>query len=339
MQSGIRSKLSCAAPIVPVVKSNGNIRICGDFRTTVNLATKTENYPIPKIEDIYSTLSGGSVFSKLDCSNAYLQYPLHPESRKYTTINTSLGLMRYTRLPFGVSSAPAIYQRVMDSMLREVPGVCVYLDDILISGANDKEHLERLNSVLEVLSSRGLRLSKEKCSFSQSSVQYLGHVIDKNGLHPLADKIKAISAAPPPKNVTEVKSFLGMLQFYSRFLKNLATVIEPLTRLLRKNCVFHWGASQKQAFDCAKKMLQGHSVLVHFDTTKELVLSCDASPYGVGAVLSHIMDDGSERPIAYYSRSMAPAERNYSQLDSTGDHMWGETLLPVHLWEEVYYHD
>ena len=304
-----------AAPIVPVVKSNGNIRICGDFRTTVNLATKTENYPIPKIEDIYSTLSGGSVFSKLDCSNAYLQYPLHPESRKYTTINTSLGLMRYTRLPFGVSSAPAIYQRVMDSMLREVPGVCVYLDDILISGANDKEHLERLNSVLEVLSSRGLRLSKEKCSFSQSSVQYLGHVIDKNGLHPLADKIKAISAAPPPKNVTEVKSFLGMLQFYSRFLKNLATVIEPLTRLLRKNCVFHWGASQEQAFDCAKKMLQGHSVLVHFDTTKELVLSCDASPYGVGAVLSHIMDDGSERPIAYYSRSMAPAERNYSQLD------------------------
>ena len=184
-----------AAPIVPVVKSNGNIRICGDFRTTVNLATKTENYPIPKIEDIYSTLSGGSVFSKLDCSNAYLQYPLHPESRKYTTINTSLGLMRYTRLPFGVSSAPAIYQRVMDSMLREVPGVCVYLDDILISGANDKEHLERLNSVLEVLSSRGLRLSKEKCFFSQLSVQYLGHVIDKNGLHPLADKIKAISAA------------------------------------------------------------------------------------------------------------------------------------------------
>ena len=112
-----------AAPIVPVLKTNGQVRLCGDFR--VNMATNTQTHPIPKIEDIYSTLSGGSVFSKLDCSNAYLQYPLHADSRKYTTINTSAGLFRYTRLPFGVSSSPAFFQRVMDSMLQCIPGVCV----------------------------------------------------------------------------------------------------------------------------------------------------------------------------------------------------------------------
>ena len=147
-----------AAPIVPVLKTNGQVRLCGDFRTTVNMATNTQTHPIPKIEDIYSTLSGGSVFSKLDCSNAYLQYPLHADSRKYTTINTSAGLFRYTRLPFGVSSSPAIFQRVMYSMLQGIPGVCVYLDDILVSGTN--EHRQRLDRVLEILSSRGLRLCK-----------------------------------------------------------------------------------------------------------------------------------------------------------------------------------
>ena len=133
----------------------------------------------------------------------------------------------------------------MDSMLREVPGVCVYLDDILISGANDKEHLERLNSVLEVLSSRGLRLSKEKCSFSQTSVQYLGHVVDKNGLHPLAAKIKAISAAPPLKNVTEVKSFLGMLQFYSMFLKKPSYCDRAFNETVAKKTVCSIGGQVK----------------------------------------------------------------------------------------------
>ena len=180
------------------MKTNGQVRLCGDFRTTVNMATNTQTHPIPKIEDIYSTLSGGSVFSKLDCSNAYLQYPLHVDSRKYTTINTSAGLFRYTRLPFGVSSPPAIFQRVMDSMLKGIPGVCVYLDDILVSGTNDSEHRQRLDRVLEILSSRGLRLCKDKCSFGKTMVQYLGHMIDGNGLHPLNDKIKSISAVPAP---------------------------------------------------------------------------------------------------------------------------------------------
>ena len=121
---------------MPIVKTSGKIRICCDYRATVNTATKTDQYPIPRIEDIYSTLNGGQVFSKIDCSDAYLQFRLHVDYRKYTTINTPIGLVQYTRLPFGVSSAPVIYQRVMNNMLKSISGVCVYLDDVLISGSH-----------------------------------------------------------------------------------------------------------------------------------------------------------------------------------------------------------
>ena len=129
----------CACPIVPIVKTSGKIRFCGNYRATINNATKTDQYHIPRTKDIYSTLNGGKVFRKFDCSNAYLQYRLHVDYRKYTTNNTPIGLFLYTRLPFGVSSAPAIYQRVMDNMLKSIPGVCVYLDDIIICGSTEQE--------------------------------------------------------------------------------------------------------------------------------------------------------------------------------------------------------
>ena len=237
-----------ACPIVPIVKTNGKIRICGDYRATVNTATKTDQYPILE----YSTLNGGQVFSKIDCSNAYLQYRLHVDYRKYTTINTPIGLFQYIRLPFGVSSAPAIYQRVMDNMLKSIPGVCVYLDDVLISGSTEQEHLDRLNRVLALMAERGFRAAKEKCAFQQCEVSYLGHMIDKNGLHPLKNKVEAIVNAPAPTNTTELKSFLGMCQFYSKFLSNLATVIKPMTKLLKKHVVFQWGTAQQTAFNKAK---------------------------------------------------------------------------------------
>jgi hypothetical protein len=208
-----------AAPIVPVMKSNGNIRICGDFRSTINVATKTETYPIPKIEDLYATLTGGKKFTKLDLSNAYLQVSIDEEYRKYTTINTMKGLYQYTRLPFGVSSAPAIFQRIMENVLKDIPGVCVYLDVILITGRNDAEHQQTLDTVLTRINERGLKLNREKCEFMLSSGTYLGHMIDSDGLHPLSDKVDAVANAPVPTNVSELKSYLGLVNFYGRFLK------------------------------------------------------------------------------------------------------------------------
>ena len=226
---------SWAAPIVPVVKSDKSVRICVDFRITVNQASKLDQYPLLRIEDLFSNLSEGKTFSKLDLSQAYQQLVLSEDSKQYMVINTHKGLYRYNRLPFGVSSAPAIFQRVMESLLKGIDGVVVYIDDILVTGKTEEEHLSALGEVLTRLESAGLHLKKEKCSFLCESVTYLGHRIDANGLSPLPEKVAAVRDAPIPKNVAELKSYLGLLSYYSKFLSNLSTVLAPLYRLLRKS--------------------------------------------------------------------------------------------------------
>ena len=191
-----------AAPIVPVLKSDGQrVRICGDYKVTVNREAKPDSYPLPYIDDLFANLSGGKVFSKLDLVSAYQQIELDENSKQYTTINISRGLFQYHRLPFGISAAPSI----LENVLRDLPGVSVYLDNILISGSNMAEHLRNLERVLQRLEEAGLTLQKDKCAFALSSVEYLGHNIDGNGLHPSPRKIKAIQEAPVPKNLTELR--------------------------------------------------------------------------------------------------------------------------------------
>lgn len=307
-----------AAPIVPVVKQDGNIRICGDYKLTINAVSKTDPYPLPRIEDIFASLSGGESFTKLDLAHAYQQIPLTDDSKRYTAINTHKGLFQYNRLPFGVASAPAVFQRTMDSILQALPHVCVYLDDILITGPTDEAHVKTLDEVLRRLNDAGVRLKSEKCSFMLPAVEYLGHRISSAGLQPTDGKIEALREAPVPHNVSQLKSFLGLVNYYGKFVPSLSTLLAPLHRLLQKKTSWSWGAAQQEAFDQVKGILASDRVLAHYDPSKPLVLACDASPYGVGAVLSHQLDDGSERPIAYASRSLGPAERKYSQLDKEG---------------------
>ncbi|KAL5516505.1 hypothetical protein EMCRGX_G001854 [Ephydatia muelleri] len=221
-------------------------------------------------------------------------------------------------MPFGVSSAPSIFQRIMDSVLQGIPKVIVYIDDILITGSTDKEHLETLEKVLYKLKEAGIHLNKDKCFFLQESVVYLGYKIDKNGIHPLAEKVEAVKNAPEPKNITELKSYLGLLTYYSRFLPRMATMLAQLYRLLQAKIPWNWTQKEKMAFENSKNLLLSAKVLVHFDPNKELILACDASSYGVGAVLSHKMPDGTERPIAFASRTLSSAEKNYSQLEKEG---------------------
>ena len=304
-----------AAPIVPVVKQDGSVRICGDYKLTVNQAAKTDTYPLPRIEDLFASLSGGKTFSKLDLAHAYQQIPLDEESKEYTTINTHKGLYRYNRLPFGVASAPSIFQRTMENILQGIPHVCVYIDDILVTGTTDDDHLHNLEEVLTRLEKANLRLKRNKCAFLLPSVEYLGHRISAQGLQPTQEKIQAIRNAPPPQNVSQLKSFLGLLNYYCKFLPNLSSTLAPLYMLLQKNKAWCWNSQQQQAFQRAKESLTSDSLLVHYDPSKELMVACDASPYGVGAVLSHKMDDGQDKPIAFVSRSLAPAEKKYSQLD------------------------
>ena len=303
-----------ATPIVPVLKKDGTIRVCGDFKLTVNQATLTEVYPLPKIDELFTSLSGGTTFSTLDLSHAYNQLLLDEGAQELTTINTHKGLYKYTRLPFGVASAPAIFQRTMETLLKDLPMTCVYIDDILVAGKTSQEHLNNLTTVLNRLQEAGLRLKREKCSFCVPEVEYLGHIISAAGLKPSPRKIKAIVDAPQPTKVSELKSFLGLISYYAKFLPNLADLLAPLYKLLRKNQRWHWSTEQDKAYKDAKHLLTTSEVLTHFDGSKPLCIACDASPYGVGAVLSHV-DGDKEQPIAYASRSLSAAERKYSQLD------------------------
>lgn len=303
-----------ATPIVPVMKENGDVRICGDYKTTVNQATITDSYPLPRIDDLLASLAGGQAFSKVDLAHAYMQIQLEEEAKPLTTINTHRGLYQYNRLPFGISSAPAIFQRTMETILQGLPKVFVYIDDILVTGQTEAEHLENLDEVLGRLEKAGVRL-KKKCSFLLPEVEYLGHVLSAQGLQPSPKNVKAIQAVPRPKDVTQLKSFLGMVTYYLKFLPQLSNTLSPLYILLQKGTEWKWAKEQEAAFTKVKKQLVSPVLLVAFDPEKELLLQCDASPYGIGAVLAHKDLQGTERPIAYCSRSLAPAEKRYSQID------------------------
>ena len=303
---------------MPVLKPDGSVRICGDFRVTVNLVSKLDKYPIPKAKDLFAKLSNGKYFSKIDLRQAYQQLEVDEESQQYLVVNTHKGLFKYRRLPYGVASSPGIFQRVMESLLQGIDGVEVYIDDILISGSTEEEHLKALEEVLRRLEKAGLRVKLKKCMFMRPSVEYLGHKIDANGLHPLQDKVHAIKEAPTPQSVQELRSYLGLLTYYNKFLPNLSTTLHPLHKLLQKNVPWRWRAEQEKAFAKSKELLTSTKFLAHFDSTQKLTLACDASSYGVGAVLAHKMPDGSKRPIGYASRTLTKSERNYSQLEKEG---------------------
>ena len=304
-----------ATPIVPVPKSDGGIRICGDYKVTINPELNMDQYPVPTAEDLFATLAGGQAFSKLDLSQAYQQVKLEADSRKYVTINTHKGLYQFNRLPFGVASAPAVFQEIMEKLLQGIPGVVVYFDDILVTGENEERHLASLTEVLDRLKQSGLRLKRNKCRFLAPAVEYLGYKIDRYGLHALPDKIAAIVDAPHPTNVQELRAFLGLVQYYGRFIKQLSTITYPLNRLLGKGSPWNWDQACKKAFQNLKAQLASTQVLAHYDMKLPLRLDCDASAYGVGAVLSHIFPDGTERPIAYASRTLSAAEKNYAQIE------------------------
>ena len=304
-----------ASPIVPVVKDDGSVRICGDYKIGVNKALVVDVYPLPTPEDLFATLAGGAVFSKLDLSHAYQQLPLSEESKEIVTINTHKGLYTYNRLPFGISSAPAVFQRTLETLLSNIDGVGLYLDDILVCGRNIDEHDSRLREVLKRLSKAGLKLKKSKCLIGVPEVIYLGHKVSASGIQPLPEKVRAIAEAPAPIDKPELQSYIGMVTYYDKFLPQLSTVLEPLHRLLRKDAKFVWKQAQQEAFEKSKQMLQCSPVLAHYDPSKPLVLTVDASAYGLGAVLAHAMEDKHDQPIAYKSRKLTETERRYAVLD------------------------
>ena len=190
-----------------------------------------------------------------------------------------------------------------------------YIDDILVTGSTDEEHLHNLEEVFRRLQSYGIRMKKSKCFFMRDSVTYLGHLINAEGIHATPEKIKAIVEAPMPTNVQQLRSFLGLLNYYRKFLPNLAAIIQPLNDLLQKNKQWKWTDECSQAVDSTLQLLTTSNVLTHYDPSLPLRLAADASQYGLGAVISHILPNGDEKPVAFASRSLSQSEKNYSQID------------------------
>ncbi len=317
-QQGVLVKTSSsdwAAPIVAVPKKDGKFRICGDYKVTINQVLNVEKYPLPKPEELFSILAKGKVFSKLDLSQAYLQLQLDESSMQYVTINTHKGLYSFTRLPFGVASAPAIFQKIMDRILQGLPNVGCYIDDILITGEDEASHLQTLEEVFIRLEKHGIRLRQEKCCFMIPKVEYLGHQISEEGIQPLANKVSAIIKAPAPKDLQQLRSFLGLVNYYGKFIPNLATLLQPLNSLLQADTKWVWSKRCADAFQEAKEKITSAQVLTHYDPTRPIKLAVDASPYGVGAVISHSMPNGTERPIAFASRTLHKSEKNYAQIE------------------------
>lgn len=303
-----------ASPIVPVLKRDGSIRLCADYSVTINKQLLVDKYPLPRHEELFIKLHGGKFFSKLDLSQAYNQLVLNEGSQMLTCVNTHKGLFKFTRLVFGLASAPAIFQRTMETVLSGLDGTLLFMDDVCICAENRDQMMSRLCEVFRRLEEAGFVLNKEKCTFFQESVSYLGFVIDRNGIHKSPEKVESILQSRVPTNTTELKSFLGMVNYYRNFVKNASSILCPLHQLLQKNVEWSWSKEHDEAVVNIKRQLASDNILTHFNPdATELILTVDASPYGLGAVLSQI-EEGTEKPISYMSRSLNSAEKKYSQI-------------------------
>lgn len=303
--SGMLKKIEFSqwgTPLVPVLKKDGDLRICADYKSTVNPFVKDFKFSLPLIEDMFAALNGGVLFSKLDMRNAYNQLLLDDESQLLLAWSTQEGLFAPTRLPFGISPACSIFQSIMCKTLQGCNGVICFLDDILVTGANNIEHLNNLKCVFERLREAGFRLKRDKCSFFQTKVNYLGYIVDRNGLHKDPAKIAAMVKAPTPSTATQSKAFVGLVGYYARFIPNMAQILSPVYKLLQQDTKFIWNDDCERSFKQVKDIIASEKVLVHFNHRLPIKLKCDAANNGIGAAIFHVMGDETERPIAFALR-------------------------------------
>lgn len=302
------------SPIVPVPKGDGSLRICGDYKNTVNPNLVIDRYPLPLPEDLFQKIANSNWFSKLDLSHAYQQMLLDEPSRKLLTLSTHKGLFQPTRLMYGVASAPGIFQREIEKLFQGMPFIACYQDDILIGGTDLDHHIENLKKVLNKLKDCGLTLNRNKCNFLKNEISYLGYKVNKDGIFSDESKTEAVRSAPRPNNVNELQSFLGLVSYLSKFIPNASSLLYPLNQLLHKDKKWYWSKECEISFNKVKEILTDSNFLIHFNPNMPLKLKCDASPYGLGCVLMHEKNN-MEYPVAYASRSLNNAEKNYSQLD------------------------
>lgn len=296
--------------MVTVVKPNKQkIRICIDPQD-LNKAIRREHYPLRTIEEVVAEMPNARIFSVVDANHGFWQVQLDEESSKLCTFNTPFGRYRFLRLPFGVSSAPEVFQKCIAQRLEGLEGVVNVVDDILVWGEDEEQHDRRLRQLLDRIRSINLKLNKEKCKFRTTEVTYVGHVLTADGLKPDQEKVRAVQNMPEPEDKAGLMRFLGMLQYLAKFVPNLSEESAPLRTLLDSKVAWHWESEQQKSFEKLKQLVSSAPVLKYYDVHKEVTLSVDASSEGLGAVL---LQDG--QPVAYGSRSLTDCEKRYAQIE------------------------
>lgn len=290
-------------------KKNGSVRLCLDPQE-LNKVLLREHYTLPTLDDTLHELTQSKVFTKADLASGYWHVKLDDESSKLTTFQTCYGRFRWLRLPFGLSVSAEIFQKKLTSIFSDLEGIVCIADDIIIHGKDDQEHDARMLKFIERCKKEGVKLNKEKLEQKVTSLTFMGHKITKDGLEVDQEKVKAIENFPAPTNVSQLRSFLGLTNFVSKFINNSAEIIHPLHNLLRKNVSWNWSSSQEKAFNKIKEKISKSAKLSYYDPTKELVLENDASEYGLGTA---VMQEG--KPIAYASRALSDTEKNYAQIE------------------------
>lgn len=301
-----------SSPIVLVRKKDGSLRFCVDYRK-VNAVTKKDAYPLPRVDETLDTLSGSQWFSTLDLLSGYWQVEMSPTDREKTAFSTPEGLYEFKVMPFGLCNAPSTFQRLMDSVLMGLhwSSCLVYIDDVIVPGRKFKDHLQNLKLVFDRFREAGLKLHLKKCKFGKKEVTFLGHVISAGGIAVDPTKTDKIATWPEPQCQRDVQQFLGLANYYRRFIKDFATIAKPLHHLTEKTALFRWTVECQDAFHSLKQKLISPPVLAFPDHSKPFILDSDASDGGIGGVLSQKQDDELERVIAYGSRVLSKTERNY----------------------------
>ena len=308
------SKSDWSSPCILVPKPDGTYRLCTDFRK-VNSVTKTDSYPIPRIDDCIDKIGSAKFVSKFGLLKGYWQVPLTERAKEISAFVTPDGLFQYKVMPFGMKNAPATFQRMIHSLLHGLQGCEAYIDDAIIYSDTWEEHLQIMRKFFDTLAKANLTVNLAKSDFCHATVEYLGHKVGQGYVTPIMAKVEAIAKFPIPTNKKGLMRFLGMTGFYRKFCPNFSSTVSPLTNLLQKKAKFDWTKDCNDSFCKIKSILMSSPVLSAPDFSKQFKLTVDASDVGIGAALFQEHDDNVDRAVSYFSKKLTKCQQNYSTIE------------------------